>query len=206
MQIPFKESTSILSEYNKNLDGKYYDLVHGGTDKFYVPFFDISSKETRYYMEAIRYFAEKRDYKKTHGEKLKLDEDKMFLEYIDRVLKDMFTIPNSFLTSYGSIISFKTKELVLAKGEKMGIQNYINSKMGVFKSLLSTYTELRNVTYEIINYYEGLKLSTRRTLETVSKWQYSSLEEDNYPEKEEGEQYELADYYLFPRVRKKGTK
>ena len=210
MKIPYKNAGDILSEYNSaDLTGKYYDIVHAKSDKFYIPFFDISSDKTKYYFEKLRHFAEEREYKKIHGEKLELDHDSTLREYIQRIIYEIITMTNnSLITEYGSIVSFKLKETILAKYTdypNMGVKNYIDSRSGLLTSLLSSYTELRNLTYEYINLLEGLKLSTRRTLETVKKWDNSGLYEDNPIPKKENEQLDLFDVYDFPRERKKGT-
>ncbi|MBR3161194.1 MAG: hypothetical protein IKF19_00485 [Bacilli bacterium] len=220
MDISGNNAKELLSEYNPDIDlsGMFYDASypHSKTKtKTYVTIFNFENKDVDYYFHQLRHFAEQRNYKKEHRNKLKLEHDRIFDDYMRRLLYNVMKIRSDKLISYDSLISFKIKELIRDKKynySDMGINNYINSKIYLFRDILSNYTELRNITLEYMLYLQGMSTDIRSDINRYKYWDNYGMEEvepikyvkgEKIPKPKTYTQMELADYITgFPKVRK----
>ena len=184
VKIPKKNAKEILQEYNPNinLSGMFYNASypHSKTKtKSYATIFNYEDEKTKYYYDKLRYFAEQRNYKKQHKQRIKLDETKELEEYIRKIIYNIIYSNNYRLTDYESLISAKLKSIIRDKYynySNTGINNYINSKIYILKSILSNYTELRNITLEYILYLQGLNTNIRTNIKRTELWDNQGLE------------------------------
>ena len=217
-------ASEILKEYNNksDLSGFFYNASypHSKTNtKAYAAIFNFENDIVDYYLDKLRYFAEEREYNKLHKNKLKLQQNKNFEEYIRKLLYNILNENNSKLTDYESLISAKMKELIKDKYynySDMGINNYINSRIYLFKNILSNYTELRNITLEYMLYIQGFNTNIRSKINRCKYWDNDGMEQMEPIKYVKGQdiilpssyrQMELADYIEgIPRVKKLNKK
>ena len=94
----------------------------------------------------------------------------------------------------------------------VGINNYINFNIYTLKSLLSNYTELRNLTLEYVLYLQGRNTNIRSKIKRTELWDNNGMEVMKPIDYDKGKetiipesynQMELADYIKgFPSVKK----
>lgn len=219
LDISREKANDILKEYNPNTDlsGVFYNasFPHSKTKiKTYATIFGDDNDKSKYFFDKLKYFAEQRNFKKEHKEKLKLDENRVFDDYIRKILFNILSKQNSILVNYESLMSAKIKEMIRERyltGHNMSTDNYINSKIYLFRNILSNYTELRNITLEYILYIEGLNTNIRSKVKNKALWDNLGM----YPEEPidyiDGKiinrspiytQMELSDYIAgFPKVK-----
>ena len=220
MNIPNKNAKEVLKEVNPNidLDGFFYNCSypHAKTKtKSYATIFDYETGNSRLYLDKLKYFAEQRNYKKEHGQKIKLDETQELEEYIRTILYNILNNQQNKLTDYESLMSAKLKEIIKDRYTyyfTVGTNNYINSKIYLLRSLLSNYTELRNLTLEYILYIQGLNTNIRTKIKRTEEWDNEGMHKINptkyqqnkeIPKEEPYEQLELADFINVPRCSEK---
>ena len=127
-------------------------------------------------MDQLRYFAEQRNYKKEHHEKVKLDINSALEEYIRTIIYNILNAPQSKLTSYESMMSAKLKEILKERyNYNNGTHNYINSKIYILRNLLSSYTELRNITLEYMLYLQGRNTNIRSKIKAFQYWDNNNM-------------------------------
>ena len=224
MGISRNNARDILNEYNPKIDlsGMFYDASYPHNKvntKTYAAIFDFENKDVEYYFNQLRHFAEQRNYKKEHRNKLKLEQDRIFEDYMRRLLYNVMKLKSDKLISYDSLISFKMKELIKNKKYNhadMGINNYINSKIYLFRDILSNYTELRNMSLEYMLYLQGMNTNIRSDINRYKYWDNLGMIEEEPISYVKGEeivdpciytQMELADYIKgFPKIKKLNKK
>ena len=220
MDIPIDKSTEILKEYNPKTDlsGMFYNVSypHSKTKtKSYATIFNQENNNTKYYLDSLRYFAEQRKYKKEHNQKIKLDDNRELNNYIRKIIYNILYNNYSILTEYESIMSAKLKDILRDKYyiyPNMGIDNFINSRIYILKSILSNYTELRNITIEYILLLQGKNTNIRSKIKRTENWNNKGMEVVEPIPYNKGQniiiphynQMELADYLPgFPKVKTK---
>ena len=211
MNISSTKVAEILQEYNPRIDlqGIFYNASYPHTKtntKTYAPIFNFESEIVKYYMTQLKYFAEQRNYKKTHGLNIKLDEDTKLEDYIRGILYNILNKQESKLTNYESLMSAKLKEIIKNRYKEyfyMGTNNYINSRIYLLRNLLSSYTELRNLTLEYMLYIQGLNTNLRTTIKNTEHWNNKGMEktlpikytkENNITEEATYYQMQLSDF------------
>ena len=213
LNIDSSKAKQILKEYNPEVDlsGMFYDLSYPHKDKefkSYAPIFNMENDEVKYYQDKLRYFAEQRNYKKEHKQKIKLDVNQEFEDFIRTILYNILNQRDSKLTDYESLIAPTTKELFRERFVKynMSTNNYINSKIFTFRSLLSNYTELRNLVLEYMLYISGYNTNIRSKIKATKNWNNSGvevLEPVSYDKKEVHYVYEQMDLFDFDEFKSK---
>ena len=182
MDIVEERAKEILKEYNPKLDltGMFYNASypHSKTEtKTYATIFNQEDDRVKYYMDQLRYFAEQRNYKKEHHEKVKLDENRVLDEYIRTIIYNVLNGPQSKLTAYESMMSAKLKDILKERYTYTnGTHNYINSKIYMLRNLLSNYTELRNLTLEYMLYLQGKNTNIRTKIKAPQYWNNKDME------------------------------
>ena len=219
LDIQKNNAAEILKEYNPNTDltGFFYNssYPHSKTKtKSYATIFNQETPETKYYFDSLRYFAEQRNYKKEHKEKIKLDENKVLEEYIRKIIYTILYNNNTTLTEYESLMSAKLKSILRDKiyiYPDIGINNYINAKIYILKSILSNYTELRNLTIEYILLLQNENTNIRSKIKKTELWDNQGMQKTepiNYVKGQEIKEFntytqmEIADYIPdFPKLK-----
>ena len=182
MNISEENAKEVLQEYNPKLDltGVFYNasFPHSKTEtKTYATIFNQEDDRVKYYMDQLRYFAEQRNYKKEHHEKVKLDENRVLDEYIRTIIYNVLNGPQSKLTAYESMMSAKLKDILKERYTYTnGTHNYINSKIYILRNLLSSYTELRNITLEYMLYLQRKNTSIRSQIKAFQYWDNNDME------------------------------
>ena len=211
MEIKEKNAKDILQEYNPQIDltGMFYNASypHAKTKtKSYATIFDVEETNLKPYINKLRYFADERNYKKEHNQKIKLDESKELEEYIRTILYNILNSPQNNLTNYESLMSAKLKEIIKDRYKyyyNVGTNNYINSKIYLLRNLLSNYTELRNLTLEYILYLQKLNTNIRTRIKKTELWNNEGmhqipsryyLENNSIQPEPTYEQMELSDF------------
>ena len=214
MNIPNTKVNEVLQEYNPEIDltGCFYDASypHKQTEtKTYVPIFNFESEKSKYYINKLKYFAEQRNYKKEHGEKIALDESKYLDDYIRTILYNILSNPQNKLSNYESLMSARLKEIIKERYMNymyIGTHNYINTKGYLLRNILKNYTELRNLTIEYILYIEGLNTNIRTNIKSKQSWKNNRmtpiLEEQKKEENNQYIQMELSDFIEMPSITK----
>lgn len=219
LDIKEEDAAKVLKEYNPKLDlsGIFYNASypHSKTKtKSYATIFNQDKENTKYYLESLKYFAEQRNYKKEHKQKIKLDENRVLEDYIRKIIYNILYNNNTKLTEYESLMSAKLKEILREKFyiyPDMGINNYINAKIYILKSILSNYTELRNLTIEYVLLLQEKNTSIRTNIKRTENWENIGMEAIEPISYNKGEdiimpnyQWELADYLPnIPKVKSK---
>lgn len=183
MKIDNNKKTEILTEYNKGIDlsGSYFDasFPHKTSEtKTYESIFGRADSKTQYYINQLREFAERRKWQKDKNEKLVLKIDKKLEDYIRLLVHNIILYCPKEITDYNSIMAVKFKEIIREKIQEkpnIGIDNYINSKSEILKSLLSNYTQLRNATISYILYLERQTLNRQQQLNKYKYWQHHNM-------------------------------
>ena len=116
-------------------------------------------------------------------------------------------------------MSSKLKEIITDKFYiyyDIDINKYINSRIYTLKSILSSYTELRNITLEYILYLQGLNTEIRSQINNYKFWENNGMEvldpvkyikDQTQAVLPVYNQMELADYIEdFPKVKKLNKK
>lgn len=203
LDINFKDKNEILKEYNKDIfmNGIYYDLSypHNKTEyKIYTPIFDYgNSIIINNYTDDLKYFAEQRKFKVDNKQKIGLDQNKKLDDFIYRAVGHVLRNNNHTISNEESIIAAKLKDLIKEKREEkpyMGVDNYINSRIYILRSIFSNYTQLRSFVIEIIRREADSHIVNRTDLGRVNQWD-TNLEANPIVE-EECKQITLHD--LFP--------
>ena len=218
LNLPQTKAKEILQEYNPKLDltGMFYNASYPHLKtktKTYATIFYDENKNAKYYIDQLKYFAEQRNYKKEHHEKIKLDENRVLDEYIRKILCNILNTSQNNLTNYESLMSAKLKEVLKERYTtyyNKETNNYINSKIYILRSLLSNYTELRNLTIEYLLYIEGQNTNIRTKIKSKEKWNNINLipkEPIKYTKGEEIKegkyvQMELSDYIKTRSLKK----
>ena len=224
LDIPITKAKEILQEYNPKIDlsGMFYNASypHCKTQtKTYATIFNYEDERVKYYFDKLKYFAEQRNYKKEHKQKIKLDENRILEDYIREILYKVINAKTNKLVGYESLMSAKIKDLIKEKYRSypnMGINNYLNSKIYIFRNILSNYTELRNITLEYILYLQGLNTEIRSQINNYKFWENNGMEvldpvkyikDQTQAVLPVYNQMELADYIEdFPKVKKLNKK
>lgn len=176
--------------HNKTIIQKHYDIVtHGDyvskdkvvVSKSYASIFNYSNPEVRYYLDKLRYFAEQRKYNKENGKHLQLSSTQELDDYVFKILFDLFDNPNKNLTSYGSLMSKALKSLINDRyylcSDKSNNQ-FVQSRIHIIRSLLTNYTELRNLTIEYILYILGKNTNIRSYINGCEQWDNKGLDKN----------------------------
>ena len=202
IDIDFNNKNEILKEYNNDIldKGLYYDLSYPHTNnetKVYAPIFNYGdNKIIKDYTDSLRYFAEKRKYKVENKKGKALEEDKALEDYIYKSLGYIMRNHINRVTNYDSNIAAKLKEIIDEKFKEksyMGVDNYINSRIYVIRNILSSYTQLRYLTLEIIRSEFNKHIITRSDLDRIKRWDKDL--EANPIKEEEYKQLTLHDLY-----------
>ena len=190
MNIKKKDAYNYFKEYNAdtNINGMFYvaSYPHKKRDtKTYAPIFDITSDNTKEYLEILREYAEKRDYQSKNGLNLKLDLDKKLDELIHDISYDILKEYKAKLFSYESLIASNLKEIYKERFTDFldkGTNQYIDSRIYLLRNYLTNYTQLRNIILEYISYKENGYIVRRTVINEPKGWDNEGLEKiEPYP-------------------------
>ncbi|MEE3343110.1 MAG: hypothetical protein VZS44_03370 [Bacilli bacterium] len=216
LDIKEEDAVKVLKEYNPKLDltGMFYNASypHSKTKtKSYATIFNQENDKTKDYLDSLRYFAEQRNYKKEHKQVLRLDMDRKLEDYIRKIIYNIIKNNAFKLTEYESLMSSKLKEIITDKFYiyyDKDINKYINSRIYTLRSILNSYTELRNITLEYILYLQNENTNLRTAIKNTENWDNMGMEVIEPIIYTKGQdiiipkQMELADYLPnFPKVR-----
>ena len=202
MDIKYEDRKEVLSEFNDKLGDVFCDVSypHNKTEmKTYAPLFNYSNEKTKYYMDALRYFAEQRNYKKENNQKVAIDNNEFFNNYIKVLIHNILSTNYSGFVKTDSLIAAKLKDYIVEKHtskSNVGVDNYFYSRIYVLRNFLSNYNQLRNVTLEYIKYLNKTNYCSRSILSKVKNWDITGINvEENGELKPEFYQYNLSDMY-----------
>ena len=184
MEIKEKDAKDYFEDLNKGVDltGMFYDASYPHKEnetKTYPTIFNFDSDKSKYYMDKLRYFAEQRNYKKENGLNLKLDENRTFEDYIRTILYNILSNYDSKIVDYESLLAAALKEMIKERFNDYkykGTNNYINSRIYKLRSILSGYTQLRNLTLQYLLSINGQNTKLRSDINRVSIWDNTGME------------------------------
>ncbi len=211
MDIKKKDAKPMIREYNPgvDIDGMFYDLakLKNGKVNCYAPIFNYDKTILDKYYNYLRYFAEQRDFKVKHNDKVKLDDNSKLEYFIEDVLYKIIDNKVLSLTEYESLLSKKLKEIIKDKYEgksyKLTTGKYIDSKKYLITDILRNYTELRNITLSYMLYLSGYSSNVRHNIAKTEHWTNLGIDKEASEIKVVNcEQLELADYINAPKVRR----
>lgn len=185
IDIPFKSAPEILKELNPDIDlsGTFYDAQYPYRKvetKTFAPVFMVEGKETRYYLDHLKYFAEQRDRKVQRGEKVSLDKNSILELYINTLLYNILKYNKRSIIRQDSFVPVDIKE-DLEKGFKQmsfkSPESFINGRDARrLKMILDHYTSIRNLTLEYLATISDIKLPSRREINNFSKYENYGME------------------------------
>ena len=183
IDIPYKDVTAILGQYNPNVDlsGKYYDAQYPYKKvetKAFAPVFKVEDEKCKYYLDHLKYFAEQRDRKVKRGESVQLDKNTILENYIQTLLYNILRYNHRSVVKQDSIVAKNIKdeieagyrELSMKSAEKIIKNNY------KLQSMLDHYTQIRNLTLEYMASISDISIPSRRDLNNFEKYENYGLE------------------------------
>lgn len=187
MEIPIKDASNILKEYNPDIDlsGTFYDAQYPYKQvetKTFSPIFKIDTEDSMYFLDRLKYFAEQRDWKVQKGEKVALDKNTILEEYINGILYNILKYNNKRIIRQSSLVGKEIKDELQEAFRLMATtspEGYINGrKSGKLKMYLDHYTQLRNITIEYLASKSNVKnlIADRGDINSFARYENYGME------------------------------